>query len=76
MSSLDDDPIWPHFRPLWCDLYHVAREQLTIAGGYGLYLKQNWLIENPGVLPVIPMTQWPNDRIGTDLSTGEPRLSR
>lgn len=61
MSGLDGDPIWPHFRPLWCDLYQVAREQVTIAGGYGLYLKQNWLTENAGLPPVVPISQRRND---------------
>lgn len=58
MSDLDDDPIWPHFRPLWCSLHQAGREQVTIAGGYGLFLKQKWLIRNSDIPLAVPIRQW------------------
>ena len=38
-----DDPLWPEFKLLWGDLKE-AGDSLLVAGGYGLLLKQHWLI--------------------------------
>ncbi len=58
MNGLGNDPIWPHFQPLWTKLSGVAGSELAIAGGYGLFLKQNWLTANPDVPVVVPITEW------------------
>lgn len=43
MSDEVQDDLWPHFVPLWTDLRKIA-PGLLLAGGYGLFLKQQWLI--------------------------------
>ena len=43
MSDGVQDELWPHFVPLWKDLRAIA-PGLLLAGGYGLFLKQQWLI--------------------------------
>lgn len=43
MSDEVQDELWPHFVPLWTDLRKIA-PGLLLAGGYGLFLKQQWLI--------------------------------
>lgn len=43
MSDGVQDELWPHFVPLWTDLRKIA-PGLLLAGGYGLFLKQQWLI--------------------------------
>ena len=37
--KLTDDPLWPHFEPLWNDLLKMS-SRLLVAGDYGLFLKQ------------------------------------
>ena len=43
MSDGVQDELWPHFFPLCKDLRAIAPGFL-LAGGYGLFLKQQWLI--------------------------------
>lgn len=43
MSDGVQDELWPHFVPLWNDLRAIA-PGLLLAGGYGLFLKQRWLV--------------------------------
>src|SRR5438046_2354311 len=43
MSDEAQDPLWPYFVPLWTDLRKIA-PGLLLAGGYGLFLKQQWLV--------------------------------
>ena len=43
MSETIQDELWPHFVPLWTDLRSIA-PRLLLAGGYGLFLKQQWLL--------------------------------
>lgn len=52
-----EDELWRHFKPLWKDLSSIG-QGLLIAGGYGLFLKQQWLLaqENPSI--VIPLNRW------------------
>ena len=40
-----DDPMWNEFQPLWRELL-LAGDQVHLAGGYGLFLKQRWLLAN------------------------------
>ena len=58
MAGIDGDILWPHFKPLWSDLRGLGTGNIQIAGGYGLYLKQQWLRENPERQIVIPLAQW------------------
>lgn len=58
MSAVAADPMWSLFGPLWMDLKTVGGDHLLVAGGYGLFLKQNWLLANPDVLIVVPLGQW------------------
>ena len=43
MSESVTDEMWPHFAPLWTDLRQIA-PGLLLAGGYALFLKQQWLV--------------------------------
>ena len=43
MSDGHVDGLWPHFAPLWTDLRGVT-SAVFLAGGYGLFLKQRWLV--------------------------------
>ncbi len=70
MSDLSgDDPLWPHFGPLWTDLQATASQSILIAGGYGLFLKQRFLRANAGIPVVIPLDRWTNasPRVTKDL---------
>ena len=64
-----DDPLWPHFGPLWRDLQATASQSILIAGGYGLFLKQKFLRANVGIPVVVPLDRWPNasPRVTNDL---------
>jgi hypothetical protein len=54
-----DDPLWPHFKPLWLEL-EKAGKGVLVAGGYGLFLKQQWLL-GAGAQPiVVPLERWPD----------------
>ena len=52
-----DDPMWREFHPLWSELQLVGNE-VHLAGGYGLYLKQRWLLANRPHPTVIPLENW------------------
>ncbi len=52
------DPLWPHFHPLWTDLQKVASSDLRVAGGYGLFLKQKFLLANPALPVVVSLDRW------------------
>jgi hypothetical protein len=43
MSDHIQDELWPHFVPIWTDLRKIT-PGLLLAGGYGLFLKQQWLV--------------------------------
>lgn len=59
MSELLPATMRPVFNALWPDLKAVGGNSLLLAGGYGLFLKQNWLIAHPEVPTVVPLAQWP-----------------
>src|ERR1051325_4644089 len=61
MSGIPDDPMWTEFKPLWHKL-QVAGKPLLVAGGYGLLLKQFWLLANPNVPIVARLEQWRDKR--------------
>jgi hypothetical protein len=63
-----DDPMWNEFRPLWTDM-PVADNQVLVAGGYGLFLKQRWLLENREHLIIVPLENWQDSapRVTKDL---------
>ena len=52
-----DDPLWAHFKPLWLD-FEKAGGAILVAGGYGLFLKQQWLLESDTERIVIPLEGW------------------
>ena len=54
-----EDPLWSHFKPLWID-FENAGEGILVAGGYGLFLRQQWLIEQSSTSIVIPFDRWTN----------------
>ncbi|MCF7765956.1 MAG: hypothetical protein K9N62_19990 [Verrucomicrobia bacterium] len=43
MNDTIQDDLWPHFETLWPDLQDVS-PGILLAGGYGLFLKQQWLL--------------------------------
>jgi len=49
--------LWPHFRPLWQDISSLGQSKCLVAGGYGLYLKQQFLLSQQERI-VIPFGQW------------------
>lgn len=49
MSDRFQDALWPHFYPLWTELRAIA-PGLLLAGGYGLFLKQQWLLAQLRIL--------------------------
>jgi hypothetical protein len=52
-----DDPMWSAFEPLWREL-QFAGNQVQLAGGYGLFLKQRWLLANRDCATLIPLENW------------------
>ena len=54
-----NDPLWNHFKPLWLDFAKVGNGVL-VAGGYGLFLKQQWLLDSGTQPIVIPLENWPD----------------
>ena len=63
-----DDPMWREFQPLWSELQLVGN-QVHLAGGYGLFLKQRWLLANRDCPTAIPLENWldPAPRATNDL---------
>lgn len=64
MSDGVQDELWPHFVPLWTDLRAIA-PRLLLAGGYGLFLKQQWLVSQlrslgaaAEVRTLVPLHRW------------------
>ena len=53
-----NDPLWPHFKPLWLN-FERADYCVLVAGGYGLFLKQQWLLSNDAHPIVVPLDRWP-----------------
>ena len=49
MSEANDDGLWPYFAPFWKDLRAIS-PATVLAGGYGLFLKQKWLLAKQGKL--------------------------
>ena len=68
MIDQTDDLLWPHFSPLWKELSAASPTGILVAGGYGLFLKQQWLVEADGPATVVPMQNW--DRRGTTRDQG------
>lgn len=70
MSSLDiHDEMRPIFGPLLSDLNAGQGKNILVAGGYGLFLKQIWLLGNPDVPVIVPISQWRDNtpRVTKDL---------
>lgn len=55
-----DDPLWPHFGPLYADLQATGSSHILVAGGYGLFLKQKFLLANAEIPVVVPLDRWSN----------------
>lgn len=55
--DIETDKMWPHFAPLWTDLRSIS-DQFVLAGGYGLFLKQRWLLANEDVRSIIAWDRW------------------
>lgn len=61
------DELWDHFVPLWNALQELVGDQVSVAGGYGLYLKQLQLIERRAEDIVVPISRW---------KEGQPRVTK
>ncbi len=63
MSEPMNDDLWMWFAPLWTDLRGIA-PSLLLAGGYGLFLKQMWLIGERDIATegelrtMVPVARW------------------
>jgi hypothetical protein len=53
------DPLWPYFERLW-QKFSKAGKPIFIAGGYGLFLKQQHLLNTADSRVVIPLAEWPD----------------
>lgn len=58
MSDLSSKSMWPEFFALWPELQAVGAGSVVLAGGYGLFLKQTWLLAHPEVPTIISLAQW------------------
>ena len=70
MSHFDQhDEMFPVFGPLLAELNAGLEKSILVAGGYGLYLKQSWLLANPVAPVIVPISQWINNtpRVTKDL---------
>ena len=56
--TVTDDPLWTHFKPLWLE-FAKAGNGVLVAGGYGLFLKQQWLLSNSKPIVVL-LDRWPD----------------
>lgn len=56
MRSIDD-PLWSHFKTLWLDL-GKAGDGILVAGGYGLFLRQQSLLDERTTAIAIPFERW------------------
>ena len=56
MSGMNDE-LWEHFKPLWND-FQAVDGSILVAGGYGLYLKQQWLRQQSDPVIVVPLSRW------------------
>ena len=52
------DEMRPLFGALLADLNQGREGGILVAGGYGLFLKQSWLLQHPEVPIVVPINQW------------------
>ena len=57
MTESPNDLMWQEFKPLWTSM-NTAGTGLLVAGGYGLLLKQHWLVSNINVPIIVPLAQW------------------
>lgn len=59
MSRAIGGELWATFVPLWSELQRIA-PGLKLAGGYGLFLKQQWLAlpASTGARPLVPLDRW------------------
>ncbi len=59
MSGQVGGELWPHFVPLWNDL-RAAAPRIKLAGGYSLFLKQQWLFSPAEDRPptLVPVPRW------------------
>lgn len=51
------DPLWPKFTALWARL-GALEPALVLSGGYGVFLKQLFLLENAPTTTVVPLERW------------------
>lgn len=51
------DILWQHFQPIW-RAFNIIDDRILVAGGYGLFLKENWLRDNQSQKTVIPIKDW------------------
>ena len=61
-----NDPLWNDFRSLWSDL-PLADDKILVAGGYGLLLKQRWILDTRNQPIVTPIENWRD---------GSPRVTK
>ena len=70
----DNDEMWETCAALLPDLSSIGEREVLIAGGYGLFLKQNWLIQNPDIPSLVPIRDWrdntPRSTKDIDLAIG------
>lgn len=76
MSSIwhGNDEMWETCAALLPELSAIGDKEVLIAGGYGLFLKQNWLIRNSDIPSLVPIRDWrdntPRSTKDIDLAIG------
>lgn len=58
MNNLSSESMWSEFSALWPELQAIGAGSVVLAGGYGLFLKQTWLLAHPEVPTIIALAQW------------------
>lgn len=58
MNDLSSESMWTEFASLWPELQAIGTSSVVLAGGYGLFLKQTWLLVHPDVSTIISLAQW------------------
>lgn len=60
MNDLSSESMRTEFASLWPELQAIGGDSVVLAGGYGLFLKQTWLLAHPKVSTIISLGQWPD----------------
>ena len=60
-----NEDLWEHFAALLPELNAVGKQPILVAGGFGLIMKQQWLLseENRSEKIIVPLERWKDPRL-------------